>query len=108
MITLCARRERHYFIGDGDYAKLFHSMDPTLLRDVIRQRIEDGRLPRTPLIELGRGQGIGQGCDACGSIIAQNQKMTVRMSADDWRTLRLHDDCFQIWDTQKHANARGV
>ena len=83
-------------------------MHPTLLRDVIRQRIQDGRLPRTLLIELGHGQGIGQACDACGSIIAHNQRMTVRMSADDWRTLRFHDDCFQMWDTEKHTNGRGA
>ena len=88
--------------------KLFQRMDPTLLRELIRQRIQDGRLPRTPLIELGHGQGIGQACDACGSIIAQNQRMTVRMSADDWRTLRFHDDCFQMWDTEKHTNGRGA
>ena len=85
--------------------KLFQRMDPTLLRELIRQRIQDGRLPRTPLIELGHGQGIGQACDACGSIIAQNQRMTVRMSADDWRTLRLHDDCFQMWDIEKGREA---
>jgi len=28
------------------------------------------------------------------------------MSADDWRTLRLHDACFQIWATEKHTNGR--
>jgi len=83
-------------------------MDPTLLRDVIRQRLNDGRLPRTPLIELGHGQGIGQACAACGSIIAMNHRMTVRMSAEDWRTLRLHDNCFRMWDTEKHTIGRGA
>jgi hypothetical protein len=89
-------------------------MDPTVLRDLIRQRLNDGRLPRTPLIELGHGHGIGQDCDACGATIAWNQRMTVRICADDWRTLRFHDDCFQLWDTEqlwdaeKHKNARGT
>jgi hypothetical protein len=85
---------------------LLLGMEPTLLQEVIRQRIYDGRLPRNHLIELGHGQGIGQACDACGSIIARTQRMTVRMSADDWRTLRLHDACFQIWATEKHTNGR--
>jgi hypothetical protein len=80
-------------------------MEPTLLREVIRQRIHAGRLPRTHLIELGHGQGIGQACDACGSRIAKNQRMTVRMSAEDWRTLRFHDECFQIGDTQRNTTA---
>jgi len=83
-------------------------MDPTFLRDLIRQRIHDGRLPRTPLIELGHGHGIGKACDGCGSAIAKNQRMTVRMSADDWRTLRFHVDCIQISDTEKHTNGRGA
>ena len=82
------------------------SMDPNVLRDLIRQRIHDGRLPRTPLIELGHGYGIGKNCDGCGSIIELNQTMTVRMSGDDWRTVRLHDDCFQIWNTEIHTNGR--
>jgi hypothetical protein len=96
------------FIRDSDYVKLFQGMDPTLLRDVIRQLLNDVRLPRTPLIELGHGQGIGQACDACGSIIAMNHRMTVRMSAEDWRTLRLHDVCFQMWDTEKHTIGQGA
>ena len=96
--------ERHYSIGESDYVNVFGRMEPSFLREVIRQRIQDGRLPRTPLIEVGHGQGIGQACDACGSIIAKNQRMTVRMSADDWGTLRFHDECFQIWDTERNTN----
>ncbi len=102
-------RGKHYFVGESDYVKLFHSMnDPTLLRELIRQRLNDGRLPRTLLIELGHGHGIGKDCDGCGSAIAWNERMTVRMSAEDWRTLRLHQDCFEVWDTEQHTNGRGA
>jgi hypothetical protein len=83
-------------------------MDPMVLRDLIRQRIHDGRLPRVELIELGQGYGIGQACDGCGSIVAWNQRMTVRMSRADWRTIRLHDDCFQVWDAERDTNGRGT
>jgi hypothetical protein len=106
VITRCGFRETPYSAGNLNYVKLFQRMDLPLLRQVIRQRIQDGRLPRTPLIELGHGLGIRQACDACGSIIAKNQRMTVRISADDWRTLRLHDDCFQIWDTERPLDVR--
>jgi hypothetical protein len=108
VIARCELQEKHYSLGESDYVKLFQRMDSTLLRDVIRQRIQDGRLPRTPLIELGHGQGIGQACDACGSVIAKTHRMTVRISADDWRTLRFHGDCFQVWDTEKRTNGRGA
>ena len=79
-------------------------MDLIVLRDLIRQRIHDGRLPRVELIELGHGYGAGQDCDACGSIIGWNQKMTVRISKHDWRTVRLHEDCFQVWEAERDTN----
>ena len=99
-------RGKHYFVAKRDCVKLFQSMDETLLRDLIRQRLNDGRLPRTLLIELGHGHGIGKTCDGCGSTIAWSERMTVRISADDWRTLRLHEDCFEVWDTEKHTDGR--
>jgi len=104
-------------------------MDATLLRDLIRQRIHDGRLPRTLLIELGHGHGIGTACDGCGSIIVWNQRMTVRMNADDWRRIRLwrnqmefepefrsdgeipelhkyhlHPRCFMAWECERQQD----
>ena len=78
-------------------------MNDDVLRLLIRQRLHDGRLPRNRVIELGHGSGIGQACDACGAAIEPDQRMTVRISADDWRTLRFHDDCFQIWDAERSA-----
>jgi hypothetical protein len=108
VITYATYREKHYSIGETDHAMLACSMDPNVVRDLIRQRILDGRLPRTPLIELGYGHGIRKICDGCGAIIEMNQTMTVRMSGDDWRTVRLHDDCFQIWDTEIHTNGQRV
>src|SRR5262245_37737720 len=57
--------------------------------------MHDGRLPRHRVIELGYGSGIGQVCDACGAFIEPDQRMTVRICTEDWRTIRLHDDCFR-------------
>jgi hypothetical protein len=79
------------------------SMNDVVIRMLIRQRLHDGRLPRDRVIELGYGSGIGQQCDGCGATIERDQRMTVRISADDWRTLRLHEDCFQIWDAERAA-----
>jgi hypothetical protein len=76
-------------------------MDVDVVRHLIRRRLEDGRLTRNPTIELGYGQGIGQDCDGCGETIATDQKMTARICADDWRTIRLHDRCFQILDDER-------
>jgi hypothetical protein len=84
-------------------------MNDDVTRLLIRQRLHDGRLPRARVIELGYGSGIGQECDGCGAPIEPDQRMTVRMSADDWRTLRLHGQCFQIWDAERLAmNGEGT
>ena len=80
-------------------------MNDGVLRMLIRQRLHDGRLPRNKVIELGCGSGVGQECDGCGASIDPDQRMTVGISADDWRTLRLHDDCFQIWELERSATA---
>ena len=72
---------------------------------LIRQRLRDGRLPRNKVIELGYGSGVGQACDGCGATIDPHQRLTVRISADDWRTLRLHDDCAQMWELERSATA---
>jgi len=76
-------------------------MDAEVVRHLIRRRLEDGRLPRNPAAELAYGQGIGQECDGCGVIILTDQQMTVRICAGDWRTIRLHDDCFSTWENER-------
>ena len=81
-------------------------MSDDVVRLLIRQRINDGRLPRHRVIELVYGSGVGQQCDACGGFIESDQRMTVRICAEDWRTIRLHDDCFQIWDAERSLGER--
>jgi len=76
-------------------------MDAELVRKLIRQRLEEGRLPYGHTVELGHGQGIGQPCDGCGAPITWQQKMTVRICSTDWRTIRLHNECFQIWEAER-------
>jgi hypothetical protein len=83
-------------------------MNDDVVRQLIRQRIHDGRLPRDRVIELGYGSGVGQECDGCGTAIEPDQRMTVRICAGDWKTIRLHDDCFQIWDTERSLNGRAA
>jgi len=48
-------------------------MDP-LMRRLIKLRLEDGRLPRGLVAEVLDGTGNGQPCDACGDILAKDQK----------------------------------
>jgi hypothetical protein len=76
-------------------------MDAGVRRQLIKQRIQQGSLPRDHLIELGHGLGVGLACDGCGETIASDERMTVRIATSDWGTMRLHDECFQIWDIER-------
>ena len=77
-------------------------MVPEAVRQLIRRAIEDGRLPRDRTIELWHGDSFGHTCDGCGLTIATADKMSL-ICADDWRVLRFHADCFQVWDAERQA-----
>jgi hypothetical protein len=76
---------------------------PESLRLLIRQKIQDGRLPhgRLPLAIVGR-PGDGSRCRACDQIITESMLMVVvrlteGQSSHAERVLTLHGDCFQFW-----------
>ena len=75
-------------------------MTSDLARQHIRQRLRDGRLPRDHTVELWRGHGFGQPCDACGTPIPTTDLMCL-LCADDWRAIRLHECCFELWDDER-------
>jgi len=72
-----------------------------MTRQLIRLRLRDGRLPHDRAVELGFGPGSGQECDGCGTAITARQAMTLRLDTEDWSEIRLHDECFQIWDDER-------
>jgi hypothetical protein len=75
-------------------------MVPDVVRQLIRHRIEEGRLPRERTIELWHGPGFGQTCDGCGQAIAVNESMSL-ICAEDWQALRFHHECFEAWDAER-------
>lgn len=81
-------------------------MDATLIRQLIQRRLRDGRLPYDDSIELSCVPGTGHCCDGCGSAIMLYQRMSVRIDAHDWRELRFHQECFEIWDDERLKDAR--
>jgi len=81
-------------------------MDSQVIRQLIRLRLQDGRLPHDHAFELGSGLGSGQMCDGCGAAITMYQTMTVKLDAEDWSEMRFHDECFQIWDDERLKDAQ--
>ena len=71
-----------------------------MIADVVRQRIrrqiERGTLPRGRTIELWQTPGFGQTCDGCGLTITNADTMSL-VCADDWKLIRLHGHCFNLW-----------
>ena len=75
-------------------------MVPDVVRQLIRHRIEEGRLPRERTIELWQSPGFGQTCDGCGATITTAETMCL-ICGDDWRAIRFHRGCFEAWDAER-------
>ena len=68
----------------------------------IRQRLGARLLPRERTIVLWQGTGFGQICNGCGSPIVTAQTMWL-LCADDWMAIRLHAECFTLWEQERGA-----
>jgi hypothetical protein len=76
-------------------------MDP-FMRWLIRQRLQDGRLPRGPVADVVEAAlADPQECDGCGVLIVKNGKAVSAIVVEDWRTLRMHRECFDVWETER-------
>jgi hypothetical protein len=79
---------------------LYALMDP-LVQWLIQRRLEDGRLPRGSVTEIQEIAGNGQPCDGCGAIISKAQRAVSGIAVESWRSLRLHVDCFEVWEAER-------
>jgi hypothetical protein len=77
-------------------------MDADVVCQLIRRRLEDGRLPHGRMAEVRVQSGDGQLCDGCGAVITTKQTVMSGLAAEDWSWLQLHADYFDIWHTEAH------
>jgi hypothetical protein len=73
-------------------------MDP-----LVRRRLEDGRLPRGRIADVQHYPLDGRTCAGCGAIITKSHKAITGLAVDDWRDIRMHVECFDVWDSESHA-----
>ena len=73
------------------------------MRQLIRRRLLEGRLPRGRAVHIWAAPGDGQACDGCGTPIAPNQQIVWAIATRDWMSIQFHEDCFQIWDAERLA-----
>jgi len=72
------------------------------VRRLIQLRLEDGRLPRGPVADVVEwALAEAHACDGCGGIIVKHQKAVSALGIDDWREVRMHRECFDVWETER-------
>jgi hypothetical protein len=74
------------------------------LRNVIRTKLADGRLPTNGITRAWGILGNGETCDACNGIITKGQFVMNGLGVKGSRQpLQLHVACFRLWDEEQSA-----
>jgi hypothetical protein len=76
-------------------------VDEEVLRNVIRRKLADGRLPFRGVCTAKAGRKVEE-CAACSGNIAPNQTV-VEIADSRGRIVALHIDCFAIWNVEAAA-----
>jgi hypothetical protein len=77
-------------------------VEEEVLRNVIRRKLADGRLPSKGVCTAKAGRKQTEQCAACSDDIAPNQTV-VEIADSKGRIVALHTDCFAIWNTEAAA-----
>jgi hypothetical protein len=78
------------------------TMDPELLRDLIKTKLRSGALPYDSIPRIWGGQSAGEACDACDRLILGDQMVMEGIALDGGRKpLQLHVQCFGLWDEER-------
>jgi hypothetical protein len=76
-------------------------MDRPLVQQLVRRRINDGRLPVGRAVGIWEMLGDGRPCDACGEPINPGETLVLAMVSLEWMSVRLHVDCYKVWDGER-------
>jgi hypothetical protein len=80
-------------------------MDIQAICLLVRQKLQDGRLPHDRAERFWARPGAGEVCDACESSIAKDQMAVENFVSRiaDTKPLHVHGRCYQIWDAERCA-----
>lgn len=82
------------------------TMDEPSLRRIIRQKLQDGRLPHDRIPRVWSSPGDGEECDACGMVLAREQLLMEGTSLAGGMPIQFHVRCFSIWDQERRVLPR--
>jgi len=71
------------------------------LRLLIREKLEDGRLPHERISRVQSCPADGEKCDACESRITKAQFGVTGITLAGRGSIQLHVQCFQLWDDER-------
>ena len=80
-------------------------MESEALRLLIRQKLQDGRLPLNSMPRFWGGPADGEVCDACDKPITKEQLVMegIASTLRDKKPVQFHVRCFHIWDHERRA-----
>jgi hypothetical protein len=68
------------------------------LRLLIREKLQDGRLPHERISRVQSFPADGEKCDACEKLITVAEFVVTGITLAGWGSIQLHVQCFQLWD----------
>jgi hypothetical protein len=71
------------------------------LRLLIREKVEDGRLPHEAISRVQSCPADGEKCDACERRITMAQFVVTGSTLAGRGSIQLHVQCFQLWDDER-------
>jgi hypothetical protein len=71
------------------------------LRLLIREKLEDGRLPHERVSGVESCPADGEKCDACERRITMAQFVVTGAILAGRGSIQLHVQCFQLWDDER-------
>jgi hypothetical protein len=78
-------------------------MDADALRLLIREKLQDGRLPCDECSKVLGGPANGETCDACTDIVAKPALVMECIGEHYIRAHFFHVICFYIWDSERRT-----
>ena len=78
-------------------------MDAQALRILIREKLDDGRLPYGSASTVWGSPGDGETCDACRMTITKGQLLMdgAARAGKRNRSVQLHVACFEVWNEER-------
>jgi hypothetical protein len=80
-------------------------MEVEALRLLIRNKLNDGRLPYNSMPRFWGGAGAGEQCDVCDTCITKEQLVMegIASTLSNKKPVQFHVKCFYAWDAERRV-----